>query len=120
MFPHIIEKNRITVIIDGIPRIVNDNHPNFNSVKKGIKDNNETLIRFRCTPKEMYERFFEGTNFGQLTMDIDTGHLLWNGSKLKEALEQKLLDAMVEGKESSTVGSEIIFEILSNSGLAPN
>jgi len=91
MLNYIITNNTITVLIDGIPMVIDNTHRNYESIEKAIMDKKsiddiKSLIDISSEIKKVYNE-----------LEIIDGEIYYNGNVVHSALSKRILSMKDKG-----------------------
>lgn len=92
MLNYIITDSTITVLLEGVPIVLDNSHSNFEAVKEGIKNNmtEEQLIELVDTSKALNKY-----SAGRVT--VENGVVYYKGTSIKNTLTSRILTMMRDG-----------------------
>ena len=92
MLQYIITDNSLTVMLNGIPQIVDNTHQNFEEIKKGIKDNidEETLL-------DLIDVSIALTKYSEGRVKVEDGTVYYKNTPIRNTLTTRILTMMEEG-----------------------
>ena len=91
MFPYTISQNSITVLINGVPKVVDVSHPNYKAVYSAIKEERWSDI------ESLIDVVKAVVNFAKGKIQIVGGVVYYEGVELHNYAVTKLLSLMHEG-----------------------
>jgi len=91
MLPYTISQNSITILLGGIPKVVDSSHPNYPLVLEAIKSGNDEIIASLIDVAKAIETYGAGN------VTISGGVVYFNGAELHNYAVDKLLELMSEG-----------------------
>ncbi len=91
MFPYTISQNSITVLINGVPKVVDVSHPNYKAVYSAIKEGRWSDI------ESLIDVVKAVVNFAKGKIQIVNGVVYYEGTELHNYAVSKLLGLMKEG-----------------------
>jgi len=101
MFNYIVTPNSITVLLSGVPQIIDNTHPNFeavaNAIKKGVSETELMELMAVAKVVEKYVQTQEATGL----VEIRSGEIFYNGKAVKSALTDRIMSMMNEGFDIS-------------------
>lgn len=93
MLPYTISNNSITILIKGIPQVIDKSHPNYTKIyyciKKNFWDKIEGLLDISSSVK----------SFGKGNITVKGGVIFYKDKELHNYVGSKILDFMKEGIE---------------------
>lgn len=97
MFPYTISQDSITVLIEGVPKVVDKSHANYNLIYKAIKQEKWSKIPKLISVTKAIEEYAKGT------IKILEGVLFYMDKPLDNYIVTKILKLMKEGFNVSTL-----------------
>lgn len=95
--PYLMTSETITVFVDGQSKTVESSHPNFETIRQAIKNQNFDGIGDLFTPINAVKRFCEGN----IEVDEVNDILRYKGYELHNTLVDRILSMMSEGFDVS-------------------
>ena len=92
MLNYIITDSTITVMLNGIPKILDNSHPNFEAVKDGIKRNltEEQILDLVDTAQALKK-------YSNSKVTVENGVVYYKGIAVRNTLTSRILTMMSEG-----------------------
>ena len=91
MFPYMLTKNSLTIVVNDKIFTFDKTHPNFSKVLDAIKDKNESLIVSLVDIEQNIKDYSKGK------LSIKNGKVYYDSFELKNSITDKLLQMMKEG-----------------------
>lgn len=91
--PHIINKNSLSVLINGCMENVSDSHPKYGAIKNALRDGQsvETIENLINTAKAIID-FANDTD-----ISVDNGVVTYKGREINNVLTERIISLMSEG-----------------------